>query len=378
MSMSPKVLFFGRPYTVFSDNSKYAFLSYLRQGKNGNALYLTQNQKEHDLMNNAGLPVVLYNKASPLHRLLEEDDVIVSDCHDWKFEENFWTAARRNRFINLWHGAPIKNLGMRVPKYSPNQSFKSAMVWPHAFTNLHAFVSTSKYLNETAWHECFHSKNYPVLGYSRNDILFREAKPFELLNTDQSIFERLQAEKDAGVKLVIYSPTFRDNGENNLDRLDIDITKLDSFCRTNGILFCLKVHPLLKIEQRVRDCTNIVEIDGKSDIYPLLPMFDMMVTDYSSIFLDFLLLDRPVTFHCPDLASYKADDRGMCLNYDDIAAGRRTTSFAELLSALDEFAKGTEDEYAAEREAVKNLVHDHKDGLSGDRLVSYLDTELAA
>ena len=40
-------------------------------------------------MNNAGLPVVLYNKASPLHRLLEEDDVIVSDCHDWKFEENF-------------------------------------------------------------------------------------------------------------------------------------------------------------------------------------------------------------------------------------------------------------------------------------------------
>ena len=49
-------------------------------------------------------------------------------------------------------------------------------------------------------------------------------------------------------------------------------------------------------------------------------MFDMMVTDYSSIFFDFLL-DRPVTFHCPDLASYKADDRGMCLNYDEIAAG---------------------------------------------------------
>ena len=138
------------------------------------------------------------------------------------------------------------------------------------------------------------------------------------------------------------------------------------------------MHPLLKIEQRVRDCTNIVEIDSKSDIYPLLPMFDMMVTDYSSIFFDFLLLDRPVTFHCPDLASYKADDRGMCLNYDEIAAGRRTTSFAELLSALDEFAKGTEDEYGPEREAVKNLVHDHKDGLSGDRFVSYLDAELAA
>ena len=76
-------------------------------------------------------------------------------------------------------------------------------MWPHAFTNLHAFVSTSKYLNETAWHECFHSKNFPVLGYSRNDILFREARPFELLNTDQSIFQRLQAEKDSGVKLVI-------------------------------------------------------------------------------------------------------------------------------------------------------------------------------
>ena len=129
MSMSPKILFFGRPYTVFSDNSKYAFLSYLSQGKNGNALYLTQKHKEHYQMNNAGLPVVLYNKASPLHRLLEEDDVIVSDCHDWKFEENFWTAARRNRFINLWHGVPVKNIGMRQPKYSPNLSFKSAMVW---------------------------------------------------------------------------------------------------------------------------------------------------------------------------------------------------------------------------------------------------------
>ena len=86
---------------------------------------------------------------------------------------------------------------MRVPKHSPiNHS--SARWCGRTRLPICMPCSTSKF-DETAWHEC-PLKNYPVLGYS-HDIL-PEAK-LELLNTDQSIFERLQAEKDAGVKLVI-------------------------------------------------------------------------------------------------------------------------------------------------------------------------------
>jgi CDP-glycerol glycerophosphotransferase len=112
-------------------------------------------------------------------------------------------------------------------------------------------------------------------------------------------------------------------------------------------------------------------VESSSDAYPLLKDVDLLVTDYSSIFFDFLLLDRPVVFFSYDLRSYLSDDRQMYFDYDSMTPGPKVQTTSALLGAVSEAISG-KDEWKQERERVRNLVFAHTDGNSASRLLHEL------
>jgi CDP-glycerol glycerophosphotransferase (TagB/SpsB family) len=111
-----------------------------------------------------------------------------------------------------------------------------------------------------------------------------------------------------------------------------------------------------------------------TDVQELLPWVDVLVTDYSSIYLDFLLLNRPVIFFTPDLAAYEAEC-GFSYVYNAMTPGPKVFGFDDFLPALERALTGG-DGYEAERGRVKRMFHAHTDGKNTERVLAAIETLL--
>ena len=106
-----------------------------------------------------------------------------------------------------------------------------------------------------------------------------------------------------------------------------------------------------------------------SDIYNLLPAFDALITDYSSIFYDYLLLDKPILFYMYDLDDY-TKYRGLVVDKEALSwylPGPIYRRFEDLVAGIESILIG-DDPYREERSRVRDLVHKYKDAKSAERV----------
>ena len=111
---------------------------------------------------------------------------------------------------------------------------------------------------------------------------------------------------------------------------------------------------------------NILLYDDKIDLYTLLSRTDILLTDYSSVYFDFLLLNLPIIFMPFDLGDY-VKKRSFYYNYNDVTPGHKTKNWEEVLSALDDVIGGVDD-FATERDIVKRRFNEYMDGNSSKRV----------
>ncbi len=114
---------------------------------------------------------------------------------------------------------------------------------------------------------------------------------------------------------------------------------------------------------------RVIEYHSDRDIYPLLSYVDMLITD-SSIYFDFLHLDRPILFYPYNLERYLRDDRGMYVNYRDMTPELICRDFDCLLNELDQAMSSAADSYRQERRRIKVLAFANCDGTTIKRLWS--------
>lgn len=108
------------------------------------------------------------------------------------------------------------------------------------------------------------------------------------------------------------------------------------------------------------------------DIYPALNLFDALITDYSSIYFDFLLLDRPIIFFPYDMENYICNDRSLLFDYKTMAPGPLCTNQNQV---EHELLQVTNDQYKKHRKQVTDLVFSHKDDNSSERLWDILKND---
>ncbi len=107
--------------------------------------------------------------------------------------------------------------------------------------------------------------------------------------------------------------------------------------------------------------------DNLLDLYDILGATDILVTDYSSIYFDFLLLDKPIVFIPTDLQEYEKS-RGFLFDpYNFWAPGPKPLIFTDFLAELTKYIKD-ENYYKKERTIVNDIVNKYQDSKSSERL----------
>ncbi|MBI4349907.1 MAG: CDP-glycerol glycerophosphotransferase family protein [Elusimicrobia bacterium] len=104
-----------------------------------------------------------------------------------------------------------------------------------------------------------------------------------------------------------------------------------------------------------------------SELNELLPDIDVLVTDYSGAYLDYLLLDRPVIFAPFDLERYLEKDRGLYEDYSAATPGVKCRNWSEVFASLDKILAG-EELYKAERRLALRKYHSYRDADSSKRV----------
>jgi CDP-glycerol glycerophosphotransferase (TagB/SpsB family) len=371
----------SRPGRVFADNSKYFFVCATELAREGDrVIMLTQNHDIQDLISDAGGEAVLHPSRRS-YWLLLHCGTVVADMADW-IDYGVYPLTCGARLVQIWHGAPLKHIELDVYK----RRLKNISIWLRPFLKIQkailgrypvydVVVATSQKFISDAFQRCFKARQFIATGYPRNDILFGWPEPRSMasrlswINVDKPAMEMVTAYKSRGHTICLYVPTFRKDLDNPLES-KLDLVRLSAFARQYHLLIVLKLHPSMHSQYGPSRYPNLLEYAPSKDVYPLMALSDLLITDYSSIFLDFLLLDRPILFFAYDLENYLSNDRNMYFDYDSMTPGAKCYSYEDLeLQLKNVITNGCKDQYAEMRMKVRSYTHDYMDNKAARRLI---------
>ncbi|MCE5777336.1 CDP-glycerol glycerophosphotransferase family protein [Staphylococcus pseudintermedius] len=221
----------------------------------------------------------------------------------------YFTKKPEQVYINTWHGTPLKHMGFDVKnnlKGSQNtmKNFLASdyMISPNAHTTnifKHAFKLDGLYSGEIL-----------EIGYPRIDLTINttanEAREY--------LAEHLNLKKNP---IILYCPTWRGKNVNDPENSLLNVfeeIKLLNQKLPHQVL--VKVHPFVYSKAKEMPELKPYLVPDFLDTNQLMPAVDLMITDYSSIFFDFLVTDKPIVFYVPDLDKYQ-NERGV---YIDLCA----------------------------------------------------------
>jgi CDP-glycerol glycerophosphotransferase (TagB/SpsB family) len=351
--------------SAFADNVKYAYL-WLSEEKDLCVRFITYDKLIRDELLEKGIKVLYYPSIRAVLALLRASVVIGSATVPFHRIRGHLTAGAK--LVQLWHGAGIKKVLLGTEKYEKkNWTLKNRFDWfiTRKIPEFDLIYFPSEKLKEIR-KDWFKYKEAKINGFVRNDVFI--GKSFGVkqdICTDAEIINLMKAYKDKGSKLVLYAPTFRERRKPVFeDRVFFDFHSVDQMMIANEGLLIIKQHPWVIEQLNLSNFSRIFEYAKEKDIYPCLAFFDILITDYSSVFSDYALLKRPVIHYIPD---YKRvlDEQGIS---EDIAAmlpGPVFENFHAFSEYLELLLKGL----IKIKLPDENIFHDHGRQLSGPQLI---------
>ena len=173
--------------------------------------------------------------------------------------------------------------------------------------------------------------------------------------------------------LVLYAPTFRDYDRAAVGFTRAEMERINALAGQEGFLFAIRVHP--RERDLYRDLganlDHIISADAGrwEDANAVLCATDLLISDYSSIWIEYLLLERPVCAYLWDEEAYRSR-RGFLLELTSVLPGPVVRDVSQLLEALSKFAKAgfALGEHADQHARARALFHRHRDGRSCERI----------
>lgn len=281
------------------------------------------------------------------------------------FSHPYWFKKRKEKqfVLNTWHGFGMKKL--KNSKNDISNTFDKALV-PSQFC------------------KSLFAKDWPiekleVMEYPRQDFLLKGNK--------REIIRKLLNNYTKFSKIVMCMPTFRQTKNwVDSDRIDqyalgvindnTELISFNEFLSNNNILIIVKIHPLQSRELlNGNNLSNIIYINNrdlfkkKVILYELLACCDALLTDVSSVFTDFLMLDRPIGFFMDNVTDYK---RGYIVpNPLELMPGKFIYNPTDLKSFILDLIEGN-DIFSNERIKTYNYLHSHRDADNSKRVVEWM------
>lgn len=342
-------VFGARGGETFGENSKYCFLHVAAERPEIRPVWLARDDEVIETVRDRGYEA--YRVDSLRGRWVQARAGVVFLTHNFEDLDVRWTGGALT--VMLWHGVPLK--------YISWDAELRALPWPvdaavQSLFDCYDLVLATSESTLAPMVSAFHLPydRYAPVGYPRTDALLGSVPDADAGRDDAA----LDTVRDLDGDVVLYVPTFRDDPDDRAAaRLDESaLARLDALCARRDAHFVMKPHPKETLSVDLAAHDRLHRLPGDCDLYSFLPLADVLVTDYSSVYLEYLLLDRPVVFYPYDLERYR-DRRGLYYDYDAVTPGPRADDFAALLSALDRtLARETDD--AAARAKLRDRFFD--------------------
>ncbi len=253
--------------------------------------------------------------------------------------------------IRLWHGCGYKDRSST--DNTEIRRFDLALVPGEVF------IKTKAYF----WN--VDEKYILAKGYPRYDWLLKKDP------STKKLLESLMAESSS--KMIIWMPTFRNdkngryNDTNNISNFPIVHSKeewkhLDRICQDNHITLLIKLHPFqaeydipFQSFSNIKRLTNDFINTNDVPLYKIIAFSDALISDYSSIAIDYLLLDKPIAFTLDDYDLYKKSRGFVFENPLEYMPGHHLYIFNELTNFIEDISEG-KDPYKQERGKVRKVT----------------------
>ncbi len=360
----------------FSDNAKYLFL-YCSSLNEINCYWITKNKVLVENIRNDGLKA--YYKYSIMGLWLSiSSKVYIYDSRTGCI--NHFTSAGAYK-VSLWHGSPLKTIDRDITVknnafYIGNHTwglkrYLVRIIMPEWFVVADLMIATSDKV-KGYFNSAFGSKKIEVTGYPRNDIISNPNLYRKYLMFEQNIIHSLSTKKT-----ILYAPTFRDT-----DRFERETPivweRLNNLLKKNDTTFLIKLHRHDYSMIIKENYSHIRVLDNECDMYPLFSKVDLLITDYSSIFFDFLLTDKPVLFYPYDIEDYLTMDRSMYDEYETVTPGHKAYNFQGFYEKIELFFKEPNalKQSSLDYNVIRKMYNKYNDSDSAKRTYQFISSNL--
>lgn len=363
----------------YSDNSKYLFEYVKANHPEITSLWITKNKLAYELVRQHGYQAAFFGSWRATWACMRASVAI--SCVDLNRDLPGYAISAKTKLIQLWHGLGPKAYKLRrmserekiaveqmgfasrvinklalIYGYILNHQWYNGIKWlPYKLMPSYDLVVTTSKMGVDKMNQVFgkRAKRVEILGYPRHDHLVNDG--------DQH--------GDANKRIkVLYAPTHRSE------------SGACAIKQAEELKRALSEYPEIDLVVKFHDLTNPSEGAGlhildereiEQDIYTILPTIDVLITDYSSIYTDFLLLDRPIIFIPFDLADYRDNDQGFLLDYDRVTPGPKAKDWTEAIKLAASY-RAWGNKYESERTQALELFHQVRDGKSCMRITRRL------
>lgn len=272
-------------------------------------------------------------------------------------------------YLNTWHGTPLKKMGYDAP--GGNISARNVI---RNFLAADYLLSSNSYMS----HEMY-EKSYKLRGIFSGKIIEtgspRIDKQFMTQRQRQDCIDELIANGlsiDSSKKTIVYAPTWKGNSVyspiNNVDRLKLVVDQMKTRPDLRDVNILIKAHQLVYRQGQEDPELARILIPNHIETNRILGITDLLITDYSSIFFDYLQLGGPIVFYAPDLRGYEKV-RGMYFDMDDLP-GVLATTHDELIEAVEQGLGGDSTSSKDETRSVwQQKYTNHEDGRATGRVI---------
>lgn len=275
----------------FGCNPKYIAQELLKQSTEFDLVWLVNDI--HEKFPEKRIRRVTYGRIKSLYEIATAKVIITNVKND------LYLLKKRGQYIiQTWHGSygpkPAEN-EVR-DKLSPTYIKESEKNSKQTDLFLSNSKALSEYYKEAFWCEC----EIMECGFPRNDIFFSD----ELSDQIKRIKSNLGISNVT--KIVLYAPTFRDDGR--LDVYKIDCNRIINALNKEHLNWkiLIRLHPNVTDYENIFDWSeNVIDLSTYPDMQELLLISDILITDYSSVIFDFAVMRKPSYIYAPDIDEYK-------------------------------------------------------------------------
>lgn len=360
---------FGSDYgNMYREGARFLYEFVRKEHPEYHCIFITRNPAVKKELDEKGYPCEMNLSLAGMKSIAQADVVFTTQSGT----DIFFAYKKKNRrFYYIGHSQPYKAAYLATPQAYANKNYLLSQpkgikgfvnkvcrffVNGYDYKDSVFYVSTSEFL--VSFNKMFFGENADIriTGMPRNDILFND----EAMKNERWI-EGLE-----GKLVITYMPTHRDYGLGKVTPIPFINDKIvQQWLKDNNVVLLVKQHP--NMEKRVEQdfyTESIIDITRKKyDPQVCLYHSDAVVTDYSSAFIDFLLLKRPVFFYFYD--DYEKSDTGILFDVKDDFPDKICYSESDFFECI----KRIKENYDAMKpsDQIISKYHKYVDGNSCER-----------